>query len=273
MLNRNPNPNRHAEPGVVRIGAIALAITAMLLPACADLQQQAVTPNGTTTTEDVAEETRQLLGQTVTLTGSVEEIVGENAFIISDDQVFNGANILVVNATGQPFTLPDDQTVEIQVTGEVRNFQVAEAERDFDLNLQPDHYTYTDYENRPAIIGTSLALAPTPGQISENPTQFYGRPIAVRGEVEEIMGANAFTLEEDRLIGGDNLLVLGTAEPTPAIQEGEEVIVMGEVRPLVMAEFERDYDLTWDLNVRRTLEAEYTNQPVLIAEGIYPSTQ
>jgi hypothetical protein len=55
--------------------------------------------------------------------------------------------------------------------------------------------------------------------------------------------------------------------------EGEDVVVTGEIRPFIAAEFERDYELTWDLDVKRQLEAEYENQPVFIAKSIYPSAQ
>jgi hypothetical protein len=30
-----------------------------------------------------------------------------------------------------------------------------------------------------------------------------------------------------------------------------------------------DYDLTWDLNVKKQLEVEYANKPVLVAETVY----
>jgi hypothetical protein len=55
--------------------------------------------------------------------------------------------------------------------------------------------------------------------------------------------------------------------------EGEDVVVTGEIRPFIAAEFERDYELTWDLDVKRQLEAEYENKPVFIAKSIYPSAQ
>ncbi|MEO1341809.1 MAG: hypothetical protein AAFV28_11865 [Cyanobacteria bacterium J06635_13] len=45
------------------------------------------------------------------------------------------------------------------------------------------------------------------------------------------------------------------------------------MRPFVKAEFEQDYDLTWDLDVEREIEAEYTEKPVLVVDSIYPSAQ
>lgn len=41
------------------------------------------------------------------------------------------------------------------------------------------------------------------------------------------------------------------------------------LRPFVKAEFERDYDLTWDLDLQEELEAEYSEKPVLVVDSIY----
>ena len=51
------------------------------------------------------------------------------------------------------------------------------------------------------------------------------------------------------------------------------LVITGQVRPFVKAEFEQDYDLTWDLDVEEEIEAEYTDKPVLVVDSIYPSAQ
>ncbi|MEQ9486859.1 hypothetical protein [Coleofasciculus sp. F4-SAH-05] len=33
-------------------------------------------------------------------------------------------------------------------------------------------------------------------------------------------------------------------------------------------ELEKDYDLTWDLDVEQTIEAEYKNKPIILAESV-----
>lgn len=45
------------------------------------------------------------------------------------------------------------------------------------------------------------------------------------------------------------------------------------VRPFIKSEFERDYDLTWDLDFQEELEAEYTEKPVLVVDSIYPAAE
>ncbi|MGB3203131.1 MAG: hypothetical protein WBA99_19655, partial [Nodosilinea sp.] len=93
---------------------------------------------------------------------------------------------------------------------------------------------------------------------------------------------SGFTLDEEQLFGAEDLLVVyatprdGVDQPLPAagmagVSDDETVAVTGVLRPFVLSEFERDYDLTWDLDFQEQLEAEYTNRPVLVATGVYPS--
>jgi hypothetical protein len=247
----------------------ALALAAVLLPACADQQDTAQTPDttGTVTAEQVSDNTNQLIGRTVTVRSEPLEKVGLASFTISDQQFFNSEPILVVNASGQPFVIPDN--IDVQVTGTVRNLVVSEIQRDYNLTLEPN--VYREYENRPAIIARSIAISPSPGELTRNPNQFYGRNIAVEGDVNNITGQNTFTLDNNQLLGGENLLVLHATPPQRALNQGESVAVTGVLRPFVVAEIERDYNITWDNNVRRTLETEYSNRPVLVATEVYPS--
>lgn len=67
------------------------------------------------------------------------------------------------------------------------------------------------------------------------------------------------------------LIINATGEPIP--QEDEAIVVTGIVRPFVRAELEQDYDLTWDLDVQKEIEAEYSEKPVLVVDSIYPSAE
>ncbi|MEA5579764.1 hypothetical protein VB620_00235 [Nodularia harveyana UHCC-0300] len=251
-------------------GITALALGTLLLSGCNNGFREAVAPESpdNVVTEEVSDMTNQLIGQTVTIRSKPIRLVSPTSFTVTDQKLFSGDNILVVNATGEPFTLPDGQDIEIQATGEVRQFVLAEINRDYKLNLQSD--LYSEYENQPVIIAQSMALAPQPGDIISNPTTYYGKTLAVAGEVADTKNQLSFTLNEDQLLGGEKLLVLRT-DPQPSISDQESIVVTGVLRPFVVAELERDYDLTWDLNVQRQLEVEYSNQPVIVADGVYPS--
>lgn len=219
------------------------------------------------TTEEVAENTEELIGQTVTIRSDALEIVEPSIFTVADDEFFGGEEILIVNASGEPFDLPQDDT-EVQATGEVAQFIIADIESNYDLDLDPD--LYAEYNDRPAIIAESLAVAPEPGEIAENPAQYYGQILAVTGEVETMYDPGIFTLDEEELFGGEDLLVVAP-NPSEMVEDGQTVAVTGELRSLVVADIERDYDLTWDLDVQEQIEAEYSDRPVLIVDRIYPS--
>ncbi|MEC4814572.1 MAG: hypothetical protein SAK29_15045 [Scytonema sp. PMC 1069.18] len=254
----------------IRTGAIALALFSTLLTACGNNDRPiAGGPTGASnvTTEEVADETVELIGKPVTIRDEVEQKVSPVAFTIENDELFGDEEILVVNASGKPLVLPEDDA-DVQVTGTVARFVTADINREYNLGLDPN--VYVKYESKPAIIARSLALAPEPGEITKNPSLYYGKVIAVPAEVEEIVGPNAFTLDEEQLIGSNDLLVL-VPNPQRPIQENQKVVVTGVLRPFVLAELERDYDFTWDSGLQRTLEAEYRQKPVLVATDVYPS--
>lgn len=220
------------------------------------------------TTEEVAEDTEDLIGQTVTIRSDALEVIEPASFTVADQEFFGGEDILVLNASGEVFTLPEGDT-EVQVTGEVVQFVYSDIESAYDFDLDPD--LYVDYEDQPAIIAESLAPAPEPGEIAEDPTQYYGETLAVAGEIETVYGENTFTLDDDELLGGEELLVVVTNPTEAPIIDGETVATTGELRSFVIADLETDYDLTWDLDVQEQLEVEYSDRPVLVVEQVYPS--
>ncbi|MEM7714500.1 MAG: hypothetical protein AAF349_13160 [Cyanobacteria bacterium P01_A01_bin.68] len=249
-------------------GAIALAVMALILPACADNNEANIPGAGNVTTKEVVNKTAELAGKTVTVRSEPQDKVGPTSFTVSDEKFFGSEPILVINASGEPFTLPADDDIDIQVTGIVRNLVLADIESEYNLKL--DKQYYIDYENKPAIIAQSIALSPDPGDITKNPEKYYNKRLAVTGEVEDIQNANTFTLDEEKLFGATDLLVLNP-KPKAVIKDDEVVAVTGVLRPFVAAEFEREYDLGWDLQVKEKLEAEYTTKPVFVADSVYPS--
>jgi len=255
MFNRT-NHDRVASYGRLHVGVIALLLSATLLPACTDQNAGGPTAESNVTTEEVADQTNELIGQPVTVRSNVVQKIGPSTFTVTDEQFFGGETILVVNATGTPFIFPPAEA-EAQITGTVAKFNVAEINEAYGLNLEPN--LYTEYEGKPAIVAQSLAVAIEPGEVAEDPTLYYDRVVAVPGEVAEVISPNAFRFDEGEL------LVLGV-NPLDPISGTEEVVATGVLRQFVAAEIERDYGL--DLSPE--LEAEYENKPVLIAQSITP---
>lgn len=217
---------------------------------------------------EIADNTDEFIGKSVTINSEATAKIGQSSFTISDQKLFAGQPLVVINASGQPFDLPPNQNTPIQVTGEVRNLSIPEIEQEYNLNIQDEYYT--DYVNQPAIIARHLALSPQLTQINQNPEQYYGRQVVVTGKVANINSPVILTLNEGQLFGEQDLVVLLKAPASVAINQGQAVSVVGEIRPFVVADIERDYNFAWNDNVRRQLQAEYANRNVLIAETVYP---
>ena len=227
---------------------------------------QAQETDGNTTIEEIAEDENTTLGEEVTVRGEVEEVEPGVSFAIEEEDLFEEDQVLVINVSEQ--VVPEDvEDFRIQVTGEIGTLVLADVERDYGLDLDPE--LYTEYETKPVIFASYIVAAPELEAVSEDPEFYYDREIALEGEVGEIRNDYSFILKEDQLIGGDDLLMINaTGEAIP--EQDQAVVVTGVVRSFVKADFEKDYDLTWDLDVQEEIEAEYTNKPVLVVDSIYP---
>ena len=251
--------------------ALLLALLAFVaLTGCAtSASSESPTADGNVTTEEIIEQPQAVGGETVTIRSEVIRKVDDSSFTLSDSRSGSDEEILVVNTSGKPFLLPSDEDLRVQVTGEVTPFTLVELQQEYNLDLNAE--LYAEYETQPAILAQSLALAPDPGQVTKSPERFYDLAIAVEGEVEDVIDANTLTLDEEKLFGATDLLVIGI--PTQASLDGQKVTVTGVLRPFILTEFETDYDLTWDLEIKEKLVAEYTNKPVFVADVISPTAQ
>lgn len=211
---------------------------------------------------------KEAIGKTVTIRSNPVQKLGSSSFTVSDQQFLGGKPIVVINASGVPFDLPTDRNAKVQVTGQVRKLVIPSVERDFHLKL-PDG-SYRNYVNKPAIIAKSIALAPELGKITQNPSKYYGKRLAIMGKVENIQSPVLFTLDKSQFPGAKELLVLLKATPTAAITQGKTVALTGVVRPFVVADITRDHNLNWNSEVKRQMEAQYGNKPVLVADVVSP---
>ncbi|KAF3885272.1 MULTISPECIES: hypothetical protein [Nostocales] len=228
----------------------------------------AASPPGLTSTYDITSNTDDYIGRTVTIISKPFKKVGSSSFTVSDSRFMSGEPFVVVNTTGVPFDLPQNKDVKVQVTGEVRNLEIPRIERDYNLDLQDEYFK--DYLNKPVIIAQNIIQSPTPGQITSNPKRFYGKTLAVRGEVDNIQSPVLFTLDENYIVGAQDLLVFLKPSPQQEIQKDQTVMLVGELRPFNVNEIEQAYNVKWDERVKAQLEADYRNKPVFIASAIYP---
>ncbi|MBV6625755.1 MAG: hypothetical protein KI793_22975 [Rivularia sp. (in: Bacteria)] len=262
-----------------RSKALALAISALILPACAENKPEASAPGETTqqeaenvTAEEVADKTSKLIGKSVTIRSNAINKISPSTFAVTDDDFFGGDTILIVNASGEAQELPEG--TELQITGEVKKFASADFNNEYKLKLNSKDYE--KFEGKPAIVAQSIALAPKPGQVTTNPDEYYNKVIAVPGEIENVTGDDVFTLDEERLIGAEDLLVLvpDNKDVVPYkknVKKGETVVATGTLEKFVVADLEKEYGFAWDDGVKTKLEAEYKEKPVLVVNTIYPS--
>ncbi|GAB1543978.1 hypothetical protein NUACC21_66540 [Scytonema sp. NUACC21] len=268
QVDRDASPKKDSLLQKLWDAKVVLATAFLAMLVRAGYGSDAASPPGLTSTYDITNNTEDYIGKTVTVISKPFEKVGLSSFTVSDSRYMSGEPFVVVNASGVPFDLPRNRDVKVQVTGQVQNLEIDKIERDYQLNLQDGDYK--EYVNKPAIIAEDIIQAPTPGQISSNPTRFYGRKLAVKAEVENIQSPVLFTLDENYLLGAEDLLVFLTAPPEQEIKKKQTVMVMGELRPFVVNEIERDYNVRWDERVKKQLDTDYRNKPVFIAETIYP---
>ncbi|MBR8833743.1 MAG: hypothetical protein DSM106950_06805 [Stigonema ocellatum SAG 48.90 = DSM 106950] len=248
---------------------ITLALLAIIFRFGYYNTSQMAIPSTMVTASEVTYKTKkEVIGKTVTIRSKPIQKVGLSSFMVSDQQFLGGEPTVVINASGVPFDLPTDQNIKVQVTGQVRNLVIPEIERDFKLQLLDE--SYRDYVNKPVIIAQSIALAPKLSEITNDPSKYYGKRLAVMGRVQNIQSPVLFTMDENQLIGTKELVVLLKATPKAAINQGQTVTMVGVVRPFVVADIEREYNITWNQRVREEMEAQYGNKPVLIADVIYP---
>jgi hypothetical protein len=174
---------------------------------------------------------------------------------------------LVIDRSGKLPALPEDGS-QVQVTGRVDRVITSNTVENQDLDLSPDVVTL--YKDRPAIIAESIILSPSASEVTENPQNYYNRPVVVKGKVEEVLADNTFTLSEYNLNEGKDLLVLSVA-PQPTPETNAEIFARGSVRPLNIAELERDYNLNLNSALTERLESEYSQQAVLVIDNIAPA--
>lgn len=166
-------------------GAITIALFALVLPACdtndqigtveSTEQSPGATTTGTTITEtpeatttetpavtgaaspDATDNTpesaglpnAELVGETVTVSTKVKEIVGPKAFIVNDKESLRGQDVLVVSSQDAPAV-----GTNIEVTGEIGTFDAAVIKKDYDLDFDPDIVKV--YTNKPYLAAKAI---------------------------------------------------------------------------------------------------------------------
>ncbi|MGF1500144.1 MAG: hypothetical protein ACFB8W_25440 [Elainellaceae cyanobacterium] len=265
------------KPGV-RLGAIALGLAAVVLPACENPNEISEGKDNVTT-EDIVGGTEAEdgeggegslpIGELVTVRSPIGTTLADQGVVLASD----AGDVLVLNTTGVPFSVPEEEETPVQVTGELVQFVITDVEDEFGVDLDDD--LFGEYEQQPAIIAESFAPAPTPEDLAVDGERYYNQPIATEGVVGGILSSNSFVLYEEGWIDDYGLLVIGVPQDLEAaesdVNDGEMVTVTGTAQPFDLNSLQEDYDLGWDENEINEFETRYVDRPVIIADEVYPS--
>ena len=114
---------------------------------------------------------------------------------------------------------------------------------------------------------TMTAMTVKAGDIAANPEKHYNKKVTVTAEVEEVLGVQIFTLDEDRAFAGPDVLVISPALSAP-IPDGQKVTVTGTLKPFVEADIKRDYNWNWWADLKVETTTQFKDRPVLLADSV-----
>lgn len=197
--------------------------------------------------EDIKENPSVYLGKTVTVSGEVERVFGTRAFELGGKDFFD-SEIRVITAqplkesvrrrADEPFRADDIALV----TGTVRNVTIADVEREFSFDLDPNYEV--EFENKPAIIASSVLISAR-GGASESATvaanitdlqqiinatdkpALVGKQIQLNQvQVQSVVGDQSFWIGPSP---SQQIFVTFAEMPTPGTpKEGQVAIKMGQ---------------------------------------------
>ncbi|MCG3115448.1 MAG: hypothetical protein LLH30_07175 [Candidatus Manganitrophus sp. SA1] len=108
-------------------------------------------------------------------------------------------------------------------------------------------------------------------EVTENPSEYIGEEVTIRGEIKETHGNQAFTLNEEGLFGQDLLVIKDRSLTSGKADEGDFVEVTGTVRRFSPNQVERDlgFELSPDVEAQASegeaviIAKEVTEEPLM----------
>ena len=196
---------------------------------------------GGTTVERVLEDPDDF-GESTLVSGTVREIISPRAFTIASS--FLGPELLVVSSdrlatpTGRSGTRPILEGDPVDVVGEVRDFDLADFQREVGGTLRREFDSFVgddlaEREGEPAMLAevttfytrtTPIAEASAAEEIAARPRDFYGKIVALEGRISDVLRSGALVID-------DEVIVLTAEFGQRRPREGESVRIIGPVRP------------------------------------------
>ena len=286
MTNRDDNRiaverrRSASSPWLWIIGAIVLVAVVLLLLIPLFNEPEPIPP-GNATIPEITGGLDAYVGQSVLLTGEVQEVLSPNAFVLQGearDAAAADASILVIGAQ-QNLAAIDEQLLNdrVFVGGIVREFDIAAIEEEVGYDL--DDALFADWDGRPVLVATAIqnagapAAAPTNVTISEilqAPDQYMGTNAIVAGQAIDLLTPDAVVMVNPAEANADpvdaGLLVL-SAEQGLWGEIGEDIVGQRALAAGIVRNFQDiatiEAELGYDLD--DALFEPYVGKPVLIA--------
>lgn len=113
----------------------------------------------------------------------------------------------------------------------------------------------------PGVPSAGTEEVTTIGDIIGNPTAFEGQSVTLSGDVEQILGMNAFVLDEAGLEDDAILIVVPEGH---SFTTGGTVTVTGAVQSISMAELESGLEIQFPTD----LEQELDQRPIIVTTQV-----
>lgn len=227
------------------------------LAACSD--DSAGPETGAADVEDVAEEPAEdaqpladqadsLMGETVTVSAEIEEVVAPSAIRIGEE----GLLVLSAGPTFSDMGFEVDQglvedDVVLQVTGTVGSLVFPDIEETFGYDWNDEELV--EFEGERVLVASEIDT-------------LVGEQVTFAGEVEQVISTVSFEVAG----AGWSVVVLDAQQA--AVAEGDYVQVTGTIRQFDIATIEQEFGLDLD----DALYEGFDQRFVVVAENVVPAT-
>lgn len=239
--------------------------------------------------EELAKNPSKYYGRKVMIQpADVNRVISQHAFLLDEDALFAGPDILVIVPSPSGAVAKD---AEVRITGTVRPYVEAEIERDF--NWFSADSIEIELKDRPVVIAESVQSAdgrefagaiarspqPTPqreqamrvtaGQLAANPEQFVGSRVTLRAEVEAVYNRQLFTLDEDRMFAGPDVIVYAR-DGRVIVQDDEMVTVTGRVHKFIETDLFKNatWFEPWFRDIDEAGRGLFRSRPVIVVDSV-----
>lgn len=245
-------------------GLVLVLVVALVLALLLWRDDDAVTGSQNTTVGAIMEEPESFIGENVTVSGEVSQVLTPFSYIIGGEQFVGGSELLIIGPPPAVSSTPiADQEVYpqdvVQISGEVREFDRAAFEQELNVDLPAD--VFDQYAGEPVVVGGTTAITSRVrvaeaevvdvGEILESADEFTGEEVTVTDEITTVINEQTFVLGDGLIVINQTEVVAGTA-----FVEGGNVQASGEVQPFDSADIDAES------------LSQFEGNPVLIANII-----